>query len=145
VQTDAGLAGQHDAAVLAILDWPDAGRHRGGGSPETDSSLDLVPQKPRRRGMSIVLQTHELSKRFGGLTATNNVSISVERGARQALIGPNGAGKTTLINLLTGVLTPSAGRIMLNGKDITRMPVHQRVKSGLVRTFQINQLFADLT
>ncbi|MCK9508452.1 MAG: ABC transporter ATP-binding protein [Pigmentiphaga sp.] len=95
--------------------------------------------------MSIVLQTHELSKRFGGLTATNNVSISVERGARQALIGPNGAGKTTLINLLTGVLTPSAGRIMLNGKDITRMPVHQRVKSGLVRTFQINQLFADLT
>ena len=91
--------------------------------------------------MSIVLQTHALSKRFGGLTATNNVSLSVERGARQALIGPNGAGKTTLINLLTGVLTPSAGRILLNGKDITRMPVHQRVKSGLVRTFQINQLF----
>ena len=95
--------------------------------------------------MSVVLQTHGLVKRFGGLTATDDVSLAVERGARHALIGPNGAGKTTLINLLTGVLEPSAGRITLEGDDITSMPAHRRVGRGLVRTFQINQLFGTLT
>jgi branched-chain amino acid transport system ATP-binding protein len=92
-----------------------------------------------------VLQTHGLVKRFGGLVATDDVSLAVERGARHALIGPNGAGKTTLINLLTGVLEPSAGRITLEGDDITSMPAHRRVGRGLVRTFQINQLFGTLT
>jgi branched-chain amino acid transport system ATP-binding protein len=92
-----------------------------------------------------VLQTYGLVKRFGGLVATDDVSLAVERGARHALIGPNGAGKTTLINLLTGVLEPSAGRITLEGDDITSMPAHRRVGRGLVRTFQINQLFGTLT
>ncbi|HMN77101.1 MAG TPA: ABC transporter ATP-binding protein [Burkholderiaceae bacterium] len=91
------------------------------------------------------LRTHALVKRFGGLAATSEVSISVERGARHALIGPNGAGKTTLINLLTGVLAPSAGSIELDGADITRLSVHARVRRGIVRTFQINQLFGGLT
>jgi branched-chain amino acid transport system ATP-binding protein len=93
----------------------------------------------------VVLETHRLVKRFGGLTATNDVSLVVQRGARHALIGPNGAGKTTLINLLTGVLEPSGGRIVLEGEDITRLPAHKRVGRGLVRTFQINQLFGELT
>ena len=94
---------------------------------------------------SVALQTFHLHQHFGGIHATDDVSLSIERGARHALIGPNGAGKTTLINLLTGVLTPTSGRIELGGEDITRLPVHQRARRGLVRTFQINQLFAELT
>ena len=92
-----------------------------------------------------ILQTTGLEKRFGGIVATNNVNLSVEKGARHALIGPNGAGKTTFINLLTGVLKPSAGRITLEGKDITETSSHERVRLGMARTFQINQLFLDLT
>ena len=91
------------------------------------------------------LETHGLAKRFGGLVATNDVTFSLEKGARHALIGPNGAGKTTFVNLLTGVLPPSAGRVLLGGEDITRLKPEARVRRGLVRTFQINQLFADLT
>ncbi len=93
----------------------------------------------------VVLQTHGLVKRFGGITATNNVSLTVTKGSRHALIGPNGAGKTTLINQLTGVLPPTAGRVVLQGRDITGMAPHRRVGLGLVRTFQINQLFGSLT
>ena len=92
-----------------------------------------------------MLKTTNLSKRFGGLEAIDDVSLTVERGARHALIGPNGAGKTTLVNLLTGVLDPTAGTVHLDGHDITRLAPHQRVQRGLVRTFQINQLFATLT
>ena len=95
--------------------------------------------------MTIALQTFALNKRFGGIHATNDVSIAIERGARHALIGPNGAGKTTLINLLTGVLTPTEGRIVLEGEDITRLAPHRRVARGMVRTFQINQLFDSMT
>ena len=93
----------------------------------------------------IVLSAKGLVMRFGGITATDNVSLDLKRGARHALIGPNGAGKTTLINLLTGVLTPTAGRIELLGQDITHLAPHQRVARGLVRTFQINQLFDSMT
>ena len=93
----------------------------------------------------IVLETRGLLKRFGGITPTNDVSIRVEKGARRALIGPNGAGKTTLINLLTGVLEPTAGSIWLDGAEITQLAPHQRVRRGVVRTFQINQLFNELT
>ncbi len=93
----------------------------------------------------VVLQTRSLVKRFGGIVATNNVSLTVTKGARHALIGPNGAGKTTLINQLTGVMAPSAGRVELLGRDITALAPHARVALGLVRTFQINQLFNSLT
>lgn len=93
----------------------------------------------------IVLSAQGLIKRFGGITATNNVTLNLRRGARHALIGPNGAGKTTLINLLTGVLEPSEGRIVLEGQDVTQLAPHDRVKRGMVRTFQINQLFDTLT
>ncbi len=93
----------------------------------------------------VVLSAHGLVKRFGGITATDNVTMALRKGARHALIGPNGAGKTTLINLLTGVLDRTEGRIELEGEDITRLAPHQRVQRGMVRTFQINQLFDPLT
>jgi len=91
------------------------------------------------------LQTQDLVKRFGGITATDHVSLNIAQGARHALIGPNGAGKTTLINLMTGVLPATSGRILLEGQDITDLAPHQRVGRGMVRTFQINQLFNSLT
>ena len=93
----------------------------------------------------VVLQTHHLVKRFGCITATNDVSLSIRRGARHALIGPNGAGKTTLINQLTGVTPPTEGQVVLGGRDITHLAPHKRVALGLARTFQINQLFGELT
>ena len=95
--------------------------------------------------MTSALETRDLQKSFGGLKVTRDLSLTVERGARHALIGPNGAGKTTVINLLTGVLQPDAGVILLEGQDITGLAVHKRVLRGLSRTFQINQLYADLT
>ncbi len=95
--------------------------------------------------MTIVLETIDLTKRFAGIVATNNVSLQITKGGRHALIGPNGAGKTTLIDLLTGVQRPTGGRILLDGDDISGLPTHERVRRGIVRTFQINQLFGDLT
>jgi branched-chain amino acid transport system ATP-binding protein len=95
--------------------------------------------------MSIALETVGLEKQFGGLKVTRDLSLKIATGARHALIGPNGAGKTTVINLLTGVLKPNGGTILLEGTDITGLPVHSRVLRGLSRTFQINQLYADLT
>ncbi|KAA2235451.1 ABC transporter ATP-binding protein [Salinarimonas soli] len=95
--------------------------------------------------MDTALETVGLAKRFGGIVATDDVSFRLERGARHALIGPNGAGKTTFVNLLTGVLPPSAGRILLGGEDITSLTAEARVRRGLARTFQINQLFPALT
>ena len=95
--------------------------------------------------MTPALETRGLGKQFGGLKVTRDLSLKIEQGARHALIGPNGAGKTTVINLLTGVLKPNSGRILLQGNDITDLPVHVRVLRGLSRTFQINQLYADLT
>jgi branched-chain amino acid transport system ATP-binding protein len=102
-------------------------------------------EQGRSTGHVVALRTHQVRKSFGGIHATQDVSLTVLAGARHALIGPNGAGKTTLVNLLTGVLEPSAGTIELQGEDITRLPAHARVQRGLVRTFQINQLFADLS
>jgi len=95
--------------------------------------------------MAPVLETKGLVKEFGGITATNDVSLTVQKGARHALIGPNGAGKTTIINLLTGVLRPTTGTILLEGRDITSLDPHKRVQLGIARTFQINQLFNDMT
>ncbi len=95
--------------------------------------------------MNPALRTEGLSKSFGGLAAVSGVSLSLPVGARHALIGPNGAGKTTLINLLTGVLEPSAGEVFLNEERITPLGQHRRVKRGLARTYQINTLFPGLT
>ena len=95
--------------------------------------------------MPPVLETTGLTKQFGGIIAANDVSLSIEKGARHALIGPNGAGKTTFINLLTGVLAPSAGEVLFKGQDITQVEQAERVKRGIARTFQINRLFRGLS
>ncbi|MFS2049910.1 ATP-binding cassette domain-containing protein, partial [Variovorax sp. CT11-76] len=86
-----------------------------------------------------------LVKRFGGLLATDHVSLTVERGEVHALIGPNGAGKTTLVNLITGLLKADAGRILLDEKDITGFKDHQRVAAGMSRCFQVTRVFAKDT
>ena len=104
--------------------------------------MDVVREP---RVTDTVLSAKGLVMRFGGIVATNDVSLDLKRGARHALIGPNGAGKTTLINLLTGVLMPTAGRVELLGEDITTLAPHRRVARGMVRTFQINQLFDSMT
>ena len=95
--------------------------------------------------MSAALETRALCKSFGALTVAERIDFRLEPGARHALIGPNGAGKTTFVNMLTGVLAPSSGRIVLGGEDITALGQAKRVKLGLGRTFQINALFRRLT
>jgi branched-chain amino acid transport system ATP-binding protein len=95
--------------------------------------------------MASALKTEGLRRSFRGFVAIDDVSLEVQAGARHALIGPNGAGKTTLINLLTGVLRPDEGDVMLGAERVTSMPPHARVKRGLSRTFQLNTLFAGLT
>jgi branched-chain amino acid transport system ATP-binding protein len=95
--------------------------------------------------VTIVLETKQLCKAFGGIIATDHVDFKLPVGARHALIGPNGAGKTTFVNQLTGVLTPTSGSIIYDGQDITQWSVRKRATAGIARTFQINQLFPDLT
>ena len=90
------------------------------------------------------LETVGLEKNFGGLMVTRNLSLKIAPGARHALIGPNGAGKTTVINLLTGVLKPSSGRIMLEGRDITDLPVHARVRQR-TRVLRLSRAYATTT
>ena len=92
-----------------------------------------------------VLSVRNLCKNFGALAVTQSVSLDLHAGARLGLIGPNGAGKTTLVNLLTGMLTPNSGDILLNGEAITGVRAEQRVKKGLVRTHQINTLLMEHT
>ena len=91
------------------------------------------------------LSTRGLDKSFGSLVVAKNIEIDLPRGARYALIGPNGAGKTTLINLITGMLRPDQGRIFLEADEVTALRPEERVKRGLVRTFQINTLFPHLS
>jgi len=95
--------------------------------------------------MSFALEIRNLKKAFGGLEVTRDVSLTVAAGARHALIGPNGAGKSTLVNLITGVLKPSGGEILLGGSGIGNLSQAERVKRGLARTFQINSLFPTMT
>jgi ABC-type branched-subunit amino acid transport system ATPase component len=95
--------------------------------------------------MSPVLETQGLCKSFGALTVADAIDFRLQAGARHALIGPNGAGKTTFVNMLTGMLPPSSGKIVLGGEDITRLPQAARVKRGIGRTFQINALFRAMS
>ncbi len=91
------------------------------------------------------LETRALTRHFGALLAVQEINFKLDAGARHALIGPNGAGKTTFINLLTGMLPPTNGRVLLNGHDITDKAQAERVKLGIARTFQINRLFRGLS
>src|SRR5258705_2076179 len=92
-----------------------------------------------------LLETRRLSINFGALVATRNVDFKLGVGARHALIGPNRAGKTTLINLLTGMLKPTAGQVLFKCSDITTVAQAERVKLGIARTFQINRLVRSLS
>jgi len=92
-----------------------------------------------------VLAVRNLTKRFGSLVAVRDISLTVDAGELRAVIGPNGAGKTTFFNLVSGFLAPSTGSILFDGRDITGMPAHQRVGLGMARTFQITEIFPELT
>jgi len=92
-----------------------------------------------------LLQIRGLTKRFGGVLASDGISLDVPAGELHAVIGPNGAGKSTLIGELAGEISPDAGRIFFNGLDITHLPTHRRSALGLARSFQITSLFADFT
>ncbi len=92
-----------------------------------------------------LLEARGLRKSFGSLVVTDGVDLVLGEGARHALIGPNGAGKTTLVNLLTGTLAPDGGTVRLQGRDVTRFDAARRARAGVVRTFQINQLFERLS
>lgn len=93
----------------------------------------------------IILEAQNLRKEFGGLVAVDDVSVQIRRGSRHSIIGPNGAGKTTFFNLLTGKYKPTRGTVLFNGRDITRLPVHQRAHIGIGRSFQITNVFPMLT
>ncbi len=95
--------------------------------------------------MAPILSTTDLSRHFGGVAALNLVSLDFVDNQVRSIIGPNGAGKTTLINVITGRLPASNGKVVFQGKDITTKPVHDRVKMGIARTFQITSLFMGLT
>lgn len=94
---------------------------------------------------AVLLEADSLRKSFGAIRVIDGVSLRLEAGARHALIGPNGAGKTTLVGLLSGMLRPDGGSVRLLGRDVTRVSPERRVQLGLVRTFQINNLFRELT
>jgi len=114
-------------------------------SPLAAPTGDVLSLATRRDDRETVLAASEITMRFGGLTAVNAVTMAVRRSEIVGLIGPNGAGKTTLFNCVSGLLVPSAGRVELFGEDVTSMPVHDRARLGLGRTFQVIQLFPQLT
>jgi branched-chain amino acid transport system ATP-binding protein len=105
-----------------------------------------VSTEPATTGGDVpVLELVGLSKSFGGLQATKDVSLQIMAGDRKAIIGPNGAGKTTLFNLITGIFPVTSGQVLLFGRDVTRWPSHQRTALGMARTFQVTSLFPRLT
>ena len=95
--------------------------------------------------MQTLLRTEALTKRYGALLVTDAVSLDIHEGELHAVIGPNGAGKTTLINQLSGELAPNEGSIWFRGSDITALPIHQRVRQGLLRSYQITSVFDEFT
>lgn len=95
--------------------------------------------------MTVILETRTLRKQFGGLVAVDDVSLQIERGITHSIIGPNGAGKTTFFNLLSGKYKPTRGSVLFNGRDITDLPFHRRAHLGIGRSFQITNIFPNLT
>ncbi len=94
---------------------------------------------------NIILETHNLRREFGALVAVADVSIQVQAGSFHSIIGPNGAGKTTFFNLLSGNLAPTSGQVIFKGQDITHLPLHKTVHLGIGRSFQITNIFPNLT
>src|SRR4030042_1823862 len=95
--------------------------------------------------MEPLLEIHRLNKSFGRVVAAHDIDLALESGVITSIIGPNGAGKSTLINLLSGSLRPDSGQILFQGKDITRLSIHRRVRMGLCRSFQVVNVFPNLT
>jgi ABC-type branched-subunit amino acid transport system ATPase component/ABC-type branched-subunit amino acid transport system permease subunit len=114
-----------------------------GGPPEPERLVKAGARAGAADGR--LLESRGLSKTFGGLTAVNRVDFQVRTGELRSVIGPNGAGKTTFFNLLTGVLPPSAGRILFKGRDITGLPAHAVSRLGIARSYQVTNIFGDLT
>ena len=116
---------------------------------ETPSALpndDLAPvSSPPDNNGRAMLEVCSLTKKFGGVTAQDNISFSIAPGIVCGLIGPNGAGKTTLFNMITGIYKPDSGRVLFNGKPTRKMAVYQLVKAGIARTFQHVELFGSMT
>ena len=112
------------------------------GAPERH--LGLGPGKDGTVDMAL-LETEGLGRRFGGLAAVDDVSVGVRAGQIHAVIGPNGAGKTTLVGMICGRIRPSAGRILFEGRDITRLPAWSRVLAGIVYTFQVTSIYRGLS
>jgi branched-chain amino acid transport system ATP-binding protein len=92
-----------------------------------------------------MLEVRNVTKRFGNLVAVKDVSMAVKPGELRAIIGPNGAGKTTFFNMISGYFAPTTGSILFDGKDVTQIPAHRRVGLGMGRTFQITEIFPELT
>jgi branched-chain amino acid transport system ATP-binding protein len=116
----------------------------------SDAGMDpAVKQTAAERATGVdtdtILQTEGLTKRFGGLTAIDDVDLGVEAGELRCLIGPNGAGKSTMLNLVTGALTPSEGSVYFQGHDITQMDPHERIRRGLSIKFQVPSVYEDLS
>ncbi|MBI3516560.1 MAG: ABC transporter ATP-binding protein [Proteobacteria bacterium] len=107
--------------------------------------MDAAAPGPARGGAASVLRTEDLSIRFGGLSALSNVNFELRRDEIRAIIGPNGAGKSTFFNCLTGVLKPSAGRILFNGEDITGLPPNRISQKGIARSYQITNILPNAT
>jgi ABC-type branched-subunit amino acid transport system ATPase component/ABC-type branched-subunit amino acid transport system permease subunit len=128
--------------LVGKLFRPHAGKPSAIAAPAMTSVLK-PKRMPSSHGPALVVEG--MTKRYGGVMAVNNVSLAVERGTVHALIGPNGAGKSTLINCVSGLYRADAGRIVLEGQDISRLPAHTRARMGLARTFQSLQLVTSLT
>jgi len=95
--------------------------------------------------VGVILETRDLRKVFGALVAVDDVSVQIEEGALHSIIGPNGAGKTTFFNLVSGTLSPTSGRVFYRGEDITGHPIHRTIHKGIGRSFQITNIFPNLT
>jgi ABC-type branched-subunit amino acid transport system ATPase component len=106
---------------------------------------DAAGVSPNGAGPELLLEARKLTRRFGGLVAVNNVDIELPRGTILSVIGPNGAGKTTFFNMVTGLIKPSSGELLFDGRDITGRPPHLVTAIGIARTFQNIRLFANMT
>jgi branched-chain amino acid transport system ATP-binding protein len=109
------------------------------------SAPTAPPTGDGRGGATPILRTERLTMRFGGLTAVNNVSLTIPRGEIRAIIGPNGAGKSTFFNCVTGVLRPTSGQVFLNGEDVAGLPPHRISHKGIARSYQITNILPGAT